>query len=50
MKTNYHHGLNKWLFMLCLGCKGRLISNHFLDDEAMKNDFHSQWCKKFFSI
>ncbi|MFM7318062.1 MAG: glucose-1-phosphate cytidylyltransferase [Isosphaeraceae bacterium] len=37
MKTYSHHGFNK--FVLCLGYKGHMIKNYFLDYEAMNNDF-----------
>lgn len=37
MKSYSHHGFNQ--FILCLGYKGHMIKNYFLDYEAMNNDF-----------
>jgi glucose-1-phosphate cytidylyltransferase len=37
MKTYSHYGFNK--FVLCLGYKGNMIKDYFLDYEAMNNDF-----------
>lgn len=37
MKTYAHYGLNK--FVLCLGYRGDLIKEYFLQYEAMNNDF-----------
>jgi len=37
MKSYSHHGFNQ--FILCLGYKGHMIKNYFLDYEAMNSDF-----------
>ena len=37
MKTYAHHGLNE--FILCLGYRGKVIREYFLNYEAMSNDF-----------
>ena len=37
MKLYAHHGLNE--FVLCLGYRGNMIKEHFLNYEAMNNDF-----------
>jgi glucose-1-phosphate cytidylyltransferase len=37
MKTYAHHGFRD--FVLCLGYKGSIIKEYFLDYEAMNNDF-----------
>lgn len=37
MKTYAHHGFKD--FVLCLGYKGRIIKEYFLNYEAMNNDF-----------
>jgi glucose-1-phosphate cytidylyltransferase len=37
MKTYAHHGLRD--FVLCLGYRGRMIKDYFLNYEAMNNDF-----------
>jgi len=37
MKLYAHHGFNE--FVLCLGYKGSMIKEHFLNYEAMNNDF-----------
>jgi len=37
MKSYAHHGFNE--FVLCLGYRGNMIKEHFLNYEAMNNDF-----------
>lgn len=37
MKLYAHHGFNE--FVLCLGYRGNMIKEHFLNYEAMNNDF-----------
>ena len=37
MKSYAHHGFND--FVLCLGYRGNMIKEHFLNYEAMNNDF-----------
>ena len=37
MKIYAHHGLRE--FILCLGYKGHMIKDYFLNYEAMNNDF-----------
>ena len=37
MKLYAHHGFNE--FVLCLGYRGQMIKEHFLNYEAMNNDF-----------
>src|SRR5713226_9433961 len=37
MKLYAHHGFGD--FVLCLGYRGNMIKQHFLDYEAMNNDF-----------
>src|SRR2546423_15703411 len=37
MKTYAHHGFRE--FVLCLGYKGNIIKDYFLNYEAMNNDF-----------
>src|SRR3954468_17671663 len=37
MKMYAHHGFND--FVLCLGYKGNIIKDYFLNYEAMNNDF-----------
>ncbi len=40
MKIYAHHGFRK--FVLCLGYKGHMIKEYFLNYEAMNNDFTMQ--------
>src|SRR5580692_5139107 len=37
MKIYAHHGFNE--FVLCLGYRGNMIKDYFLNYEAMSNDF-----------